>query len=94
MARKSQLLEIDAAEKECADDQHRVVRRRHDQARLLGFEEEWRELGTKNDLTFTNLAPGNYRLEVQGSNDDGLFGEEGLELEVAVAAPPGTICTC
>jgi diguanylate cyclase (GGDEF)-like protein/PAS domain S-box-containing protein len=57
-------------------------------ARLLGFEEEWRELGTKNDLTFTNLAPGTYRLEVQGSNDDGLFGEEGLALEVAVAAPP------
>ncbi len=57
-------------------------------ARLLGFEETWRELGTRNDLTFTNLAAGCYRLEVQGSNDDGLWNEEGLSLGVEVDAAP------
>jgi len=55
-------------------------------ARLLGFEEAWRDLGTKNYLTFTNLKPGDYRLEIEGSNSDGLWSEGGISLEIHVAA--------
>ena len=57
-------------------------------ARLRGFEEEWRELGTKNDLTYTNLKAGDYVLEVRGSNDDGVWNDQGIELAVEVAPAP------
>lgn len=56
--------------------------------RLLGFDERWHELGTKHDLSFTNLGPGQYQLEVRGANDDGLWNEQPATLRVVVRSPP------
>ncbi|TVL97002.1 MAG: hypothetical protein CV087_22960, partial [Candidatus Brocadia sp. WS118] len=40
--------------------------------KLEGFNNHWIKLGTKHDVTFTNLDPGEYTLYVKGSNDDGV----------------------
>lgn len=55
--------------------------------RLRGFRDEWTHLGTKRDVTFTNLHPGSYVLEVSGSNNDGVWNRGGLEIELIVEPP-------
>jgi len=55
--------------------------------RLVGFRDLWTELGTKRDVTFTNLNPGAYTLHVKGSNNDGIWNEAGLELKLIVEPP-------
>jgi diguanylate cyclase (GGDEF)-like protein/PAS domain S-box-containing protein len=56
--------------------------------RLVGFDPRWHELGTKHDLSFTNLAAGRYRLEIRGSNDDGVWNETPAVLELRVRPAP------
>lgn len=55
--------------------------------RLEGFQDEWVDLGTRNSVSFTNLDPGSYLLRVRGSNNDGVWNEEGLTLHIAVNPP-------
>ncbi|NJM16071.1 MAG: SpoIIE family protein phosphatase [Bacteroidales bacterium] len=47
----------------------------------------WINLGTNHTATFTNIKPGNYILQIMGSNNDGIWNEEGVELKVNVASP-------
>ena len=54
---------------------------------LEGFSEDWITLGTKRDVTFTNLDPGSYTLRVKGSNNDGLWNEAGLAVRLIVVPP-------
>ena len=54
---------------------------------LEGLNEGWIELGTRRELTFANLAPGDYTLRVRGSNGDGVWNEAGLAIELYVAPP-------
>ncbi len=49
--------------------------------KLEGFNDNWIQLGTKRDITFTNLDPGEYTLRVKGSNNDGVWNEEGASLK-------------
>lgn len=55
--------------------------------RLVGFRDQWANLGTKRDVTFTNLNPGAYTLHVRGSNNDGVWNEAGLQLGLVVEPP-------
>jgi ligand-binding sensor domain-containing protein/signal transduction histidine kinase len=52
--------------------------------RLEGFERSWIDAGQRRTTQYTNLPPGAYRLMVKGSNNDGIWNEEGLSLEVVV----------
>jgi signal transduction histidine kinase len=54
--------------------------------RLEGYGNEWIQLGTKHDVTFTNLNGGDYALCVIGSNSDGIWNEEGINHKIAFAA--------
>ncbi len=54
---------------------------------LEGFNDDWVYIGHKQDVTFTNLDPGRYRLRVKGSNNDGVWNEEGVTLEINIAPP-------
>ncbi len=54
---------------------------------LEGFNDDWIELGTKRDITFTSLDPGSYVFRVKGSNNDGVWNEEGVALELTVLPP-------
>ncbi len=54
--------------------------------RLLGFQEDWVET-QKNSATYTNLAAGNYRFQVVGSNNDGVWNLNPIELSIQVKPP-------
>lgn len=52
--------------------------------RLEGLSRRWIELGRRNEVTFTHLSPGSYRLEIQGTNSDGVWNEAATELRLLV----------
>ena len=56
--------------------------------RLEGFDRAWIQAGTRHRATYTNLPGGDYTFRVRGSNDDGLWNEEGLSLPVHVRTAP------
>ena len=55
--------------------------------KLDGFNENWIQLGSNRTVTFTNLSPGEYNLKVIGSNNDGLWNEQGANLSIEVLPP-------
>jgi ligand-binding sensor domain-containing protein/serine phosphatase RsbU (regulator of sigma subunit) len=54
---------------------------------LEGFSENWIRIGTDRRATFTNLDGGEYVLRVKGSNNDGVWNEEGASLRITVTPP-------
>ncbi|MCP3962075.1 MAG: response regulator [bacterium] len=56
--------------------------------KLEGLTRDWIELGTVQRADFTNLDPGRYVLRIKGSNNDGLWNEEGIALAIDVVPPP------
>ncbi len=55
--------------------------------KLEGVKDRWIALGTNREVTFTNLAPGDYTLQVKGSNNDGVWNEQGAALAITVTPP-------
>ncbi|HCV44311.1 MAG TPA: hypothetical protein DGH68_12555, partial [Bacteroidetes bacterium] len=55
--------------------------------KLEGFNENWIQLGTERKATFTNLDAGEYMLHVKGSNNDGIWNDEGALLKLVVTPP-------
>lgn len=55
--------------------------------RLLGFDHNWNLIGTSRSLTYTNLDPGHYRLEVRGLNNDGSWSSRMATLELTITPP-------
>ncbi len=55
---------------------------------LEGLDEDWIDLGNYRRVTFTNLDPGSYTLKVRGSNNDGLWNEQGFTLPITIIPPP------
>ena len=55
--------------------------------KLEGFNKNWIQLGNDHSVTFTNLSPGDYTLRVIGSNNDGVWNEEGRSLFIEVTPP-------
>ena len=55
--------------------------------KLEGFNENWIQLGNNHTVTFTNLSSGDYVLRVIGSNNDGIWNEEGASLFIEVLPP-------
>ena len=56
--------------------------------KLVGFDNQW--IYTKSDkrhATYTNLPPGNYIFKVKAANNDGVWNEEGAEMEVVILPP-------
>ncbi len=54
---------------------------------LEGFDKAWIHLGTKNNIDFTGLKPGDYILRIKASNNDGIWNEEGLSLKIKIIPP-------
>ncbi len=50
--------------------------------RLDGFDSSWVEAGSRRVAHYTNLPPGRYRFQVQGSNADGVWNEAGDVIEL------------
>lgn len=54
---------------------------------LEGFDKSWNYAGSKRTATYTNLDPGTYTFKVKGSNNDGLWNEEGVAVELVILPP-------
>ncbi len=53
--------------------------------RLKGFDESWvYTTNNKATATYTNLDPGKYSFEVKAANNDGVWNEKGVQLELDV----------
>lgn len=59
----------------------------HYQYLMDGFDEHWSDVGTKREATYTNLDPGKYVFQVKGSNNDGIWNEHGVSLEIIILPP-------
>ncbi|HEX7111672.1 MAG TPA: EAL domain-containing protein [Mizugakiibacter sp.] len=82
LERADRLLRIDFAALDfAAPDLNRF------QYRLLGFDADWIDAGTRHSATYTNLPAGSYRFEVRGSNHEGVFGKGLAALDVEVMPP-------
>jgi ligand-binding sensor domain-containing protein/DNA-binding CsgD family transcriptional regulator len=55
--------------------------------RLDGRDDSWIEIGFDHTVTLDNLDPGRYRLQVRGSNNDGVWNEEGISLRLRIRPP-------
>lgn len=55
--------------------------------KLENYEDEWRYVGDIRIATYTNLDPGDYVFRVKGSNNDGLWNEEGRSIRLIIKPP-------
>ncbi|MBN1149224.1 MAG: GAF domain-containing protein [Anaerolineales bacterium] len=55
--------------------------------KLEKFDKGWNYVGTTRVGRYTNLPGGNYTLRVKGSNNDGVWNEQGVSLQVTVVPP-------
>ena len=55
---------------------------------LEGFDRDWVQAGSYRFANYTNLPPGGYTFRVKGSNNDGLWNEEGASVTVTVSPAP------
>lgn len=55
--------------------------------KLEGFNDQWVNLGNKNQVTFVNLDPGVYTFIVAASNNDGVWNENGARIKIIITPP-------
>ncbi|MCB9317591.1 MAG: response regulator [Lewinellaceae bacterium] len=55
--------------------------------RMIGLSDEWQFLGNKHEITFAGLKPGSYVLQVKGSNQEGVWNEKGISLNIIMLPP-------
>ncbi|RPI68946.1 MAG: hypothetical protein EHM47_13925, partial [Ignavibacteriales bacterium] len=55
--------------------------------KLEGFDKEWIYSGKRRFASYTNLDPGEYNFRVKGSNNDGVWNEEGSLLKIIINPP-------
>lgn len=55
--------------------------------RLEGFDKNWSPPSTSRSATYTNLDPGQYIFRVRGSNNDGVWNDEGTSVAVTIKPP-------
>ena len=54
---------------------------------LIDFDKKMVQLGTNRVVNYTNVPPGNYRLKVIASNNDGIWNKTGFELKIVITPP-------
>lgn len=55
--------------------------------KMEGFDEDWTLPSTRNFASYTNLSGGDYVFRVRGSNNDGVWNEEGTSIYIHIAPP-------
>ncbi|WP_300910658.1 hybrid sensor histidine kinase/response regulator transcription factor [uncultured Bacteroides sp.] len=55
--------------------------------KLEGYDEDWNDVGGRSTAYYTNLRPGTYLFRVKACNNDGMWNEEGKELEIVITPP-------
>jgi signal transduction histidine kinase/ligand-binding sensor domain-containing protein len=54
---------------------------------MENFDKDWISADNKHEVTYTNLNPGNYIFRVKGSNNDGLWNNEGTSIHLTILPP-------
>jgi signal transduction histidine kinase/ligand-binding sensor domain-containing protein len=55
---------------------------------LEGYQEDWIETGAEHRIaSYTSLRPGKYIFRVKGSNNDGVWNEEGTSINIIIQPP-------
>jgi signal transduction histidine kinase/ligand-binding sensor domain-containing protein len=54
---------------------------------LEGFDRSWVYCGNRHEANYTRVAPGRYVFRVKGSNNDGLWNEDGASLALIITPP-------
>jgi ligand-binding sensor domain-containing protein/signal transduction histidine kinase/CheY-like chemotaxis protein/AraC-like DNA-binding protein len=54
---------------------------------LEGFDRDWNFVGSKNNVTYTNLDPGSYTLRVAGLTNDGKWSSHEATIRITVTPP-------
>lgn len=55
--------------------------------KLEGFDKDWNYVGTKQYASYTNIDAGKYIFKVRGSNNEGIWNPEPIQLEINVLQP-------
>lgn len=56
---------------------------------MEGFDKDWNYVDSKRRFaTYANLPAGSYTFKVKGSNNDGIWNEEGKSIQVNITPPP------
>jgi len=55
--------------------------------KMEGFDSDWIQVGNRREAYYTNLPPKTYTFRVIGSNNDGVWNEEGVSIIVEVSPP-------
>jgi len=55
--------------------------------KMQGFLDEWIDIGHERITSFTNLDPGSYVFRVKGSNNHGVWNEEGASINIIILPP-------
>ncbi|KPL20235.1 MAG: hypothetical protein AMS23_11335, partial [Bacteroides sp. SM1_62] len=55
---------------------------------MEGLDRDWIEAGYQRQASYSNLKPGKYTFRVLGSNNDGVWNEEGASLGIIIHPPP------
>jgi signal transduction histidine kinase/ligand-binding sensor domain-containing protein len=55
--------------------------------KLEGFDNNWNCISYERKATYTNLNPGRYIFHAKGSNNDGVWNEEGVSLKITITPP-------
>ncbi|MEM1356882.1 MAG: two-component regulator propeller domain-containing protein, partial [Bacteroidota bacterium] len=50
--------------------------------------DQWIDLGQQNQVSFTNVPSGSHQLRVRGSNNDGVWQEDPISLQIVMLPPP------
>lgn len=55
---------------------------------MEGFEKDWNNTdASRRYVTYTNLDPGKYTFKVKASNNDGIWNEKGVSLQITILPP-------
>ncbi|MDR2951478.1 MAG: response regulator [Prevotella sp.] len=55
--------------------------------KLEGVDTEWNYAGNNKSVTYVSLSPGKYLFKVKASNNDGLWNDQGTEIEIEILPP-------
>ncbi|MDQ3020303.1 MAG: histidine kinase [Bacteroidota bacterium] len=54
---------------------------------LEGIDNDWNDVGNVMTANYTNVEPGEYIFRVKGSNNDGVWNEEGASVKLSITPP-------
>ncbi len=54
---------------------------------MEGIDKDWTYISSNQSASYAKLSPGSYTFKVKGSNNDGVWNEEGTQLEIVILPP-------